>query len=418
MFCTRCGAELGEDAVFCSECGKKIEVVAKAVTEVEAAHIHTEKPVGGKTARRKDRFGTGFYLTALGLSVLLLLYFYLWKHFNFNLFSVFSDVFLQHHFKHVLAAGLVVLSCILLKASRIPAIITLISISASQYIYIEIESDRVRLITQDIFLNIWSIAVFSAAIFFILTLICKGIAGRIMNVILLSLSVFLTIYSLVLGVCRPEAGGYVFTKIASIGDPTRLPYFYPIVFFTYTVISIGMLSMKYAPQKGAADTGKTGSRRKKYVLSYVSGYTVAALMSAAVIILFVGENTIEKRTARTMEKGDGYYYEEQYVAALSIYQAAFRLNPDDPDVYIAMLKASGKCLNPDEILSSYEMAVENLGRKDLKNITEKAWKLIGDLEDDFRDAGRDEDYRTLVNNFRYKVDATDIEIDLSRNRPR
>ena len=37
MFCTRCGAELGEDAVFCSECGKKIEVVAKAVTEVEAA---------------------------------------------------------------------------------------------------------------------------------------------------------------------------------------------------------------------------------------------------------------------------------------------------------------------------------------------------------------------------------------------
>jgi tetratricopeptide (TPR) repeat protein len=268
------------------------------------------------------------------------------------------------------------------------------------------------------FVNIWSIAVFSAAVFFILTLICKGIAGRIMNVILLSLSVFLTIYSLVLGVCRPEAGGYVFTKIASIGDPTLLPYFYPIVFFTYTVISIGMLSMKYAPQKNAADTGENSSRRKKYVLSYVSGYTVAALMSVAVIILFVGENTIEKRTARIMEKGDGYYYEDQYVAALSIYQAAFRLNPDDPDVYIAMLKASGKCLNPDEILSSYEMAVENLGRKDLKNITEKAWKLIGDLEDDFRDAGRDEDYRTLVNNFRYKVDATDIEIDLSRNRPR
>ena len=239
-----------------------------------------------------------------------------------------------------------------------------------------------------------------------------------MNVLLLSLSVFLTIYSLVLGVCRSEAGGYAFTRIASLGDPKRLPYCYPIVFLIYTVISIGMLSMKYAPQKGTADTGKTGSRRKKYVLSYVSGYTVAALMSAAVIILFVGENTIEKRTARTMEKGDGYYYEEQYVAALSIYQAAFRLNPNDPDVYIAMLKASGKDLNIDEFLTSYDMAVDNLGRKDIKNITEKAWKLLEDLEDDFRDAGRDEDYRTLVNNFRYKVDATDIEIDLSRNRPR
>ena len=418
MFCTRCGAELEEDAVFCSECGKKIEVVAKAVTEVEAAHIHTEKPVGGKTARRKDRFGTGFYLAALGLSVLLLLYFLLWKRYNFNLYTVFSNAFLSYHFKSLLAVSLIMLSCILLKASRIPAIITLISISASQYIYIEIESDRVRLITQDIFVNIWSIAVFSAAIFFILTLICKGIAGRIVNVLLLSLSVFLTIYSLVLGVCRLEAGGYAFTRIASLGDPKRLPYCYPIVFLIYTVISIGMLSMKYAPQKGTADTGKTSSRRKKYVLSYVSGYTVAALMSAAVIILFVGENTIEKRTARIMERGDGFYFEERYLAALSIYQAAFRLNPDDPDVYIAMLKASGKCLNPDEFLTSYDMAVDNLGRKDIKNITEKAWKLLEGLEDDFRDAGRDEDYRTLVNNFRYKVDATDIEIDLSRNRPR
>ena len=417
MFCTKCGAELEEDAVFCSECGKKIEVVAKAVTEVEAAYIHTEKPVGGKTARRKDTLGTGFYLAALGLSVLLLLYFYLWKHFNFNLFSVFSDVFLQHHFKHVLAAGLVVLSCILLKASRIPAIITLILIPASQYIYIEAGSHRVCLIPQDMFVNIWSIAVFSAAIFFILTLICKGIAGRIVNVLLLSLSVFLTIYSLVLGVCRLEAGGYAFTRIASLGDPKRLPYCYPIVFLIYTVISIGMLSMKYAPQKGAADTGKTGSRRKKYVLSYVSGYTVAALMSVAVIILFIGANTIEKRTARIMEQGDGFYFEERYLAALSIYQAAFRLNPDDPDVYIAMLKASGKCLNPNEFLTSYDMAVDNLGRKDLKNITEKAWKFLEGMEDDFRDAGQTEDYWSLVYNFRNKVVASDVDVNLPWTGP-
>ena len=165
MFCTRCGTELEEDAVFCSECGKKIEVVAKAVTEVEAAHIHTEKPVGGKTARRKDRFGTGFYLAALGLSVLLLLYFLLWKRFNFNLYTVFSNAFLSYHFKSLLAVSLIILSCILLKASRIPAIITLILISASQYIYIEAGSNRVCLIPQDMFVNIWSIAVFSAAIF-------------------------------------------------------------------------------------------------------------------------------------------------------------------------------------------------------------------------------------------------------------
>ena len=409
MFCTGCGSKLEEEALFCRECGKKVEAAVK---------VNTVEMAGGKKIiRQRPVFRTGFYLTALAISVLLILYFFLWKSFYFKQTQLFNHSFMTAHFKYMMTAVLMLLSCVLVKVTRVPAVITLILISASQYVYFSFEIGKARIITWDMFINIWSIAILAAAIFFILTIICKGITGRIMNVILLSLSVFLTIYSFVLGVYRRSAEGYIFTRIASIGDPQRLPYYYPIVFLAYTVISIGMLSMKYAPQKDAPDTDEKRSRRKKYILSYMSGYVLAVLMSAAVIILFVGDNTPEKRFARLMEQGDEYYYGKYYLMAFYRYQYAARLDSDDPDVYIAMLKASGKCLNPEEFLNSYNMAVENLLKKDLKNVSEKAWKILGDLEDDFLEAGQTADYWTLVNDFQQKAIAADVDIPMSWTRP-
>jgi hypothetical protein len=409
MFCTGCGSKLEENALFCRECGKKVEASVKVNNAGEAG--------GEKAIRRRTGFRTGFYLTALAFSVLLILYFFLWKNFYYNKIQILNPVFLTSHFKYMATAVLVLLSSLLVKFTRVPAVITLIFTAASPYVYFNFEIGNVRLITWDMFVNIWSIAALAAAIFFILTILCKGIAGRIMNVILLSLSVFLTIYSFILGVYRRVAEGYVFTRIASIGDPQRLPYYYPIVFLTYTVISAGMLSMKYAPQKNAPDTDEKKSRRKKYVLSYMAGYVLAGLMSAAVIIYFVGDNTPEKRFARIMEQGDEYYFGKYYLMAFYRYQSAARLDSDDPDVYIAMLKASGKCLNSEEFLNSYNMAVENLSRRDLKNVSEKAWKILGDMEDDYMESGQSADFWSLVNDFKQKVIAADVEINMSWSRP-
>ena len=88
MYCTGCGTKLEEDALFCYECGKKVEVARNAVINTQlndecgitgvseaVSKITTDK----KSLKRKNRFGTGFYLVALLVSILLPLYIFLFQ---------------------------------------------------------------------------------------------------------------------------------------------------------------------------------------------------------------------------------------------------------------------------------------------------------------------------------------------------
>ena len=178
-----------------------------------------------------------------------------------------------------------------------------------------------------------------------------------------------------------------------------------------------MLTLGTASKKDAVNPDEKSPIRRKKTLSYAFASALTVLMSVATVILFSRYNLPENRFTRIVALGDEQAAEKCYLMAVNSYRIAARLNPDDPDVYISMLKASGKCLNPNEFLTSYDMAVDNLGRKDLKNITEKAWKFLEGMEDDFRDAGQTEDYWSLVNNFRNKVVASDVDVNLPWTGP-
>ena len=426
MYCTGCGTELEYDALFCRECGKKVEPTGKAIINAQSedeggrtgagtavSKITTDK----KSLKRINRFGTGFYLVALLVSIMLPLYIFLFKNRFFRSIPINTTEFYRYNAVYISIAALLVLSCIFLKVSRIPALITLLPLALSQYTYIDIYNGRYTKPLQDPFTLSRLFGTLAAFLFFMLTIKCKGIIRNITCVLTMTLFGFLTFLSFMLGLHEYMSGGYVFVGFRVQGLSVYPPFYYFITFLTYTVISMGMLTLGTASKKDAVNPDEKSPIRRKKTLSYAFASALTVLISVATVILFSRYNLPENRFTRIVALGDEQAAEKYYLLAVNSYRIAARLNPDDPDVYIAMLKASGKCLNPDEILSSYEMAVENLGRKDLKNITEKAWKLIGDLEDDFRDAGRDEDYWTLVNDFRSKVVAADVEIDLSWNRP-
>ena len=426
MYCTGCGTKLEEDALFCRECGKKVEAAGKAIINAQS------KDEGGRTGtgtavstitmdkkaiRRKNRFGTGAYLVSLLVSILLPLYIFLWKNRFFRSIPINTTEFYRYNAVYIAIAALLVLSCIFLKVSRIPALITLLPLALSQYTYIDIYNGRYTKPLQDPFTLSRLFGTLAAFLFFMLTMKCKGIIRSITCVLTMTLFGFLTFLSFMLGLHEYISGGYVFVGFRVQGLSVYPPFYYFITFLTYTVISMGMLTLGAASKKGAVNPDEKSPIRRKKTLSYAFASALTVLMSVATIILFSRYNLPENRFTRIVALGDEQAAEKYYLLAVNSYRIAARLNPDDPDVYISMLKASGKCLNPNEFLTSYDMAVDNLGRKDLKNITEKAWKFLEGMEDDFRDAGQTEDYWLLVNNFRNKVVASDVDVNLPWTGP-
>ena len=426
MYCTGCGTKLEEDALFCYECGKKVEVARDAVINTQ---LNDERGITGvseavskittdkKSLRRKNRFGTGFYLVALLVSILLPLYIFLFKNRFFQSIPINTTEFYRYNAVYIAIAALLVLSCIFLKVSRIPALITLLPLALSQYTYIDIYNGRYTKPLQDPFTLSRLFGTLAAFLFFLLTIKCKGIIRNITCVLTMTLFGFLTFLSFMLGLHEYISGGYVFVGFRVQGFSVYPPFYYFITFLTYTVISMGMLTLGTASKKDAVNPDEKSPIRRKKTLSYAFASALTVLMSVATVILFSRYNLPENRFTRIVALGDEQAAEKCYLLAVNSYRIAARLNPDDPDVYISMLKASGKCLNPNEFLTSYDMAVDNLGRKDLKNITEKAWKFLEGMEDDFRDAGQTEDYWSLVNNFRNKVVAADVDVNLPWTGP-
>ena len=426
MYCTGCGTKLEEDALFCYECGKKVEVARDAVINTQ---LNDERGITGvseavskittdkKSLRRKNRFGTGAYLVALMVSILLPLYIFLFKNRFFQSIPINTTEFYRYNAVYIAIAALLVLSCIFLKVSRIPALITLLPLALSQYTYIDIYNGRYTKPLQDPFTLSRLFGTLAAFLFFLLTIKCKGIIRNITCVLTMTLFGFLTFLSFMLGLHEYLSGGYVFVGFRVQGLSVYPPFYYFITFLTYTVISMGMLTLGAASKNDAVNPDEKSQIRRKKTLSYAFASALTVLMSVATVILFSRYNLPENRFTRIVALGDEQAAEKCYLLAVNSYRIAARLNPDDPDVYISMLKASGKCLNPNEFLTSYDMAVDNLGRKDLKNITEKAWKFLEGMEDDFRDAGQTEDYWSLVNNFRNKVIAADVDVNLPWSGP-
>ena len=426
MYCTGCGTKLEEDALFCYECGKKVEVARDAVINTQ---LNDERGITGvseavskittdkKSLKRKNRFGTGAYLVALLVSILLPLYIFLFKNRFFQSIPINTTEFYRYNAVYIAIAALLVLSCIFLKVSRIPALITLLPLALSQYTYIDIYNGRYTKPLQDPFTLSRLFGTLAAFLFFLLTIKCKGIIRNITCVLTMTLFGFLTFLSFMLGLHEFRSGGYVFVGFRVQGLSVYPPFYYFITFLTYTVISMRMLTLETKKKKDAVNPDEKSPIRRKKTLSYAFASALTVLMSVATVILFSRYNLPENRFTRIVALGDEQAAEKCYLLAVNSYRIAARLNPDDPDVYISMLKASGKCLNPNEFLTSYDMAVDNLGRKDLKNITEKAWKFLEGMEDDFRDAGQTEDYWSLVNNFRNKVVASDVDVNLPWTGP-
>ena len=106
---------------------------------------------------------------------------------------------------------------------------------------------------------------------------------------------FLTFLSFMLSLHEYLSGGYVFVGFRVQGLSVYPPFYYFITFLTYTVISMGMLTLGTASKKDAVNPDEKSQIRRKKTLSYAFASALTVLMSVATVILFSRYNLPENR---------------------------------------------------------------------------------------------------------------------------
>ena len=135
-----------------------------------------------------------------------------------------------------------------------------------------------------------------------------------------------------------------------------------------------------------ADPGKPGKKSRVPLVAALSALITVLLVVC--VVFFVKGSSPERKLQAKLDLGNKYLSELDYEQAVASFEAAIKIDPKNAEAYQGLVDAYVGLEDYNALPDAYELASDNLGRSELKDLREY---IIDELEQEMKKALKNDD---------------------------